>query len=183
MDLKSIFIPRGSGARLAPALLWLLACGAPEPQAGQDRPIDPPGEQESQAVDEPPIDPPGEEESQTVDEPSIRPPGEEEPWTVSQLLEAPDSLVGKTLRVRGSCSGWDGPALGSSPLTRSDWQLQEGELAIWVSGPLPQGCDPVQPPPPETTFEITAVLAVDTVSLLAEPEPAVRRFLLSRSGG
>jgi len=106
----------------------------------------------------------------------IQSPPDQHAWTVHAVVEAPDSIVGMTLRVQGNCAGWGGPAKGPPPLTRSDWQLTNDTVGLWVSGPLPQGCDPVDPPP-ELQFEVVAVVAVDTVSILGEVSPLVRRFL------
>ncbi len=117
----------------------------------------------------------GQDTQESRDRP-IPPPPEIQPLTVGEVLAAPDSIIGKTVSVRGLCTGWRGDAVGPSPLTRSDWQLRGDEAAIWVSGPLPRGCAPVDPPP-DATFEIVATVAIDTVSVLGQSAPVVRRFL------
>ena len=111
--------------------------------------------------------------------PTLAPPPDTGVLTLGELLDSADSLVGKTVRVLGACAGWSGPAGGPPPLSRSDWQLQDDRVGIWVSGPLPQGCDPVNPPA-EEIFEILASVAVDTVSAPGVGQGRVRYFLIRR---
>jgi hypothetical protein len=101
---------------------------------------------------------------------------------VSELIRSADTLVGEVVEVRGACAGWGGPAPGPPPLTRSDWQLQEDSVAVWVSGPLPRGCDPVNPSLARV-YEIRARVACDTLTAGGRGEPAVRHFLKRRTGG
>ncbi len=59
--------------------------------------------------------------------------------TVHELL-ASNALVGRMVEVTGRCLGYSSPtvAQGSPPVTRSDWQLEDGGEAIWVTGPMPE---------------------------------------------
>lgn len=60
--------------------------------------------------------------------------------SVQALVAEPARHAGRTVSVRGRCLGWNGPAMGSGPITRSDWQLGDGGQAVWVSAPYPAGC-------------------------------------------
>ena len=78
------------------------------------------------------------------------PPADATPWnvmpsrgdtvTVQALVAEPARHAGRTVSVRGRCLGWNGPAPGTGPVTRSDWQLGEAGQAVWVSAPFPAGC-------------------------------------------
>lgn len=52
-------------------------------------------------------------------------------------------------------------AFGPQPLTRSDWQLASGEVAVWVSGEFPDGTDALTPG--DEPITITATVAEDVV--------------------
>ena len=119
--------------------------------------------------------------------PLPRPPGEATPInvpqradvrevTIRQLLDS-DSLVGVQVHVAGRCLGYSAQvAVGSPPLTRSDWQLEDGELAIYVSGPLPSGCSATAGSSDRIT--VTAIVAQDTLSPLGNRRAMPRRYLV-----
>jgi hypothetical protein len=87
-------------------------------------------------------------------------------------------LVGLTLDVSGHCLGYSAPTIakGSPPLTRSDWQLEDGGEAVWVSGALPQGCTATEPSPELTT--IKARVAQDTLRSLGGGSAETRQYLV-----
>lgn len=97
--------------------------------------------------------------------------------TVHDVLTRP-TLVGLTLDVTGLCLGYSAPfiARGSSPLTRSDWQLEDQGEAVWVSGSMPVGCSATQPAASPTT--ITVVVAQDTLPGLGGNVGWVRQYLV-----
>ena len=103
--------------------------------------------------------------------------------SVRELL-ASSAHVGKTVRVAGRCLGYGKiVAEGTPPLTRSDWQLEDGGLAIYVSGPLPEGCSPTEGS--QTVSTIYARVAQDTLRGFGNQEPKARRYLVrvERIGG
>jgi hypothetical protein len=54
--------------------------------------------------------------------------------------------AGETISVRGTCIGYSRVvAIGPQPRTRGDWQLVDGDAAVWVVGPYPQGCSGTAP--------------------------------------
>jgi hypothetical protein len=127
--------------------------GAPGQQAGKERPT-PPGMQST-----PPVT------------------GEKEPVrTVRELLSS-DADVGRMVRVAGRCIGYSKPvAEGMPPLTRSDWQLEDGGEAIYVSGPLPSGCSATEGSTARTT--IVARVAQDTMPASGDRPATPRRYLV-----
>lgn len=60
--------------------------------------------------------------------------------TVERLLGRPGEYAGRVVLVPGRCLGWNGPARGQAPVSRSDWQLGDDSTAVWVSAPYPAGC-------------------------------------------
>ncbi len=99
--------------------------------------------------------------------------------TVHDVLTQP-GLVGKTVVVSGRCLGYSVPtvAAGSPPITRSDWQLEDGGEAVWVTGPLPEGCSATAGA--ATRTELTAAVAQDTLPALGGQEPRPRQYLVAR---
>lgn len=98
--------------------------------------------------------------------------------TVAQVLNSP-ALVGWRVKVTGRCLGYGTPkAVGTPPLTRSDWQMEDGAAAIWVSGPLPPGCSVTEGS--TTSSTIQAVVYQDTISMKSAPEVKTRRYLVRR---
>jgi hypothetical protein len=100
--------------------------------------------------------------------------------TVDQLLRSQD-WNGKTVTVSGTCLGYRVPpvAVGNPPRTRSDWQLESGGVAIYVTGPLPPGCSAATGGTSPGT--ITALVQEDTLRALG-PNPAKPRRYLEWKG-
>lgn len=96
--------------------------------------------------------------------------------TIQQLLNS-DSLIGEWVRVSGRCLGYTAQvAVGPPPLTRSDWQLEDGEMAIYVSGSLPNGCSATEGSSDRIT--VTAMVAQDTLPALGNRPAMPRRYLV-----
>ncbi len=95
------------------------------------------------------------------------------------LLTSP-ALTGRSVEVSGRCLGDSAPTIakGSSPLTRSDWQLEDQGEAIWVSGPLPAGCTSTTPA--SAPGLVTGTVAQDTVPGLGGQAPMPRQYLVRR---
>ena len=67
--------------------------------------------------------------------------------SVGTLLEA-RPVTGARVRVTGLCYGLAGfLAAGPAPFSRSDWQLGDGAVAVFVVGPLPTNCVQTATPP------------------------------------
>lgn len=98
--------------------------------------------------------------------------------SVATLVGHPNAYVGRLVSVSGRCLGWTGPALGSPPLTRSDWQLEDRGEAVWVSARLPQDCaGPGGGLRPVVRF--TGRVLLDTVPHpLRSAEPTPRPYLV-----
>lgn len=98
--------------------------------------------------------------------------------SVHDVLTTP-ALVGKSVEVTGKCLGYTVPTIakGSPPVSRSDWQLENGGEAVWVNGPLPAGCTATTPA--ESASTIAAVVAQDTMPGLGGKAGATRQYLVS----
>jgi hypothetical protein len=84
--------------------------------------------------------------------------------------------VGKVVRTHGQCIGYSKPvAQGPPPRTRSDWQLEDGGIAIWVVGAFPPGCTGAGGD--GTRITVSGSVAEDTVVAL-NGRGHVRRFLI-----
>ena len=94
--------------------------------------------------------------------------------TVHALVAEPARHGGRTVSVRGRCLGWNGPALGTGPLTRSDWQLGEAGEAVWVSGPYPPGCSGQG----GGDLTLRAEVVVDTITVRGTGERRARAYLV-----
>ena len=96
--------------------------------------------------------------------------------TVEEIL-ASSALVGKTVRVTGTCLGYGGPrvAYGNPPRTRSDWQLVSRGLGVYVTGPTPAGCSATAGST-ETSI-IVATVVEDTLPALGANPARPRRYL------
>ncbi len=87
-----------------------------------------------------------------------------------------EAWVGRRVVVTGRCLGYAASvAVGGPPVTRSDWQLEEDELAIFVSGSLPVGCSATGGSEGQTT--ITAVVQQDTLRM-GDLSGTTRRYLV-----
>jgi hypothetical protein len=113
--------------------------------------------------------------------PQVRiPPGRQvKPDTSVTVAEIAGSsaLVGRRVRVQGRCMGYSTPlAVGPPPRTRSDWQLENGGVAIYVVGDFPPGCSPTTGSTEPVT--IIGVVTEDTIPARLERPARARRFLL-----
>lgn len=96
--------------------------------------------------------------------------------TVRELMTS-DAYVGKRVEVAGRCLGYAAQvAVGPPPVTRSDWQLEDADAAIFVTGPLPGGCSPTEGSAQRTT--ILALVAQDTLPALGNRAATARRYLV-----
>jgi hypothetical protein len=97
--------------------------------------------------------------------------------TVHQVL-TDATLVGLRVEVVGTCLGYSSPTIakGSPPLTRSDWQLEDQGEAVWVSGPMPEGCTATEPA--QSASAITAYVAQDTLEAFGGAPAEPRRYLV-----
>jgi len=95
---------------------------------------------------------------------------------VIELLERRD-WNGLLVRVRGRCLGYRVPpvATGGPPRTRSDWQLEAEGVAIYVTGPLPEGCSATQGG--NTELSLVARVAEDSLPALGGQPSRARRYL------
>lgn len=85
--------------------------------------------------------------------------------------------VGRRVRVRGVCIGYSRVlAGGPQPRTRSDWQLADDSVAVWVVGPYPPGCSGTVPAEQAGTF--TFVVASDTLPALGSAPSRPRVYLI-----
>ncbi|MFN0150357.1 MAG: hypothetical protein ACKVU1_06555 [bacterium] len=99
--------------------------------------------------------------------------------TIQDVLASP-TLVGRAVRVTGHCSGYPADVIpGSPPLTRSDWILEGGGFAIYVSGDYPPGCSPTARS--EKPVTITARVVADSVEALGGAR-TLRRYLVRLDG-
>ena len=129
--------------------------------------------------------PPGAASPRTKPIPSNRPRSTADQSATVREIVASGALVGRRVRVAGRCLGYSTPrAVGGPPRTRSDWQLEDDGVAIYVTGPLPVGCSPTEGARETTT--ILAIVAEDTLSARRERPATARRYLvtvLSTQGG
>ena len=96
--------------------------------------------------------------------------------TVAEIAGS-SALVGKRVRVTGRCMGYSTPlAVGPPPRTRSDWQLADGGVAIYVVGTFPPGCSPTTGSSEPVT--IIGVVAEDTIPARLERPARARRFMV-----
>jgi hypothetical protein len=106
-------------------------------------------------------------------------PGPPTKATVHELL-ASNALVGRMVEVTGRCLGYSSPtvAQGSPPVTRSDWQLEDGGEAIWVTGPMPDGCTATEPATEPSSIQAT--VAQDELPDLGGYGKTQRRYLVRK---
>ncbi|HKA58319.1 MAG TPA: hypothetical protein VKD28_06870 [Gemmatimonadales bacterium] len=96
--------------------------------------------------------------------------------TVAEIA-ASGALVGKRVRVTGKCMGYSTPlAVGPPPRTRSDWQLADGSMAIYVVGTFPPGCSPTTGSSEPVT--IIGVVTEDTIPARLGGPARPRRFMV-----
>ena len=63
--------------------------------------------------------------------------------SIADITSNPAEYEGKTVTLTGEYRGWE-PGHGSPPVTRSDWVLKDESGAIYVSGRVSPGLDPVE---------------------------------------
>ncbi|NQU16863.1 MAG: hypothetical protein HQ564_02255, partial [Candidatus Saganbacteria bacterium] len=62
---------------------------------------------------------------------------------INEIIDIPE-LEGRIVILRGSFAGWDD--IGEpTPFSRRDWVLRNDSGEIYVHGPYPDGCDPMDP--------------------------------------
>lgn len=64
---------------------------------------------------------------------------------IKQILADHENLQGKEVTLKGAFLGWSGICESSSPLTRSDWILEDETGCIYVTNILPASLSPSQP--------------------------------------
>ena len=112
----------------------------------------------------------------TTKEPVVIPPIGQTKTTVATVLGSA-SMVGQKVSVTGRCIGYSKPvARGSAPLSRSDWQLEDGGAAVWVNGDFPPGCSGTTEGASPVT--IVAVVRQDTIRSLGSTTPQTRQYLV-----
>jgi hypothetical protein len=96
--------------------------------------------------------------------------------TIPTLL-ASSEWNGKMVQVSGQCLGYRVPpvAIGGPPRTRSDWQLAADGVAIYVTGPLPQGCSATEGS--TGIIGIMATVREDSLPSLGAQPSRARRYL------
>ena len=117
-----------------------------------------------------------------VSRPTINPRPPDSPVSIAQILGS-SAWNGTTVTVSGVCLGYRVPpvAVGSPPRTRSDWQLEAGGKAIYVTGPLPSGCSATEGS--STAMTISALVQEDTLRALGNNPAQSRRYLEWRGPG
>ncbi len=188
---------RAGWAALAAVVALAEACGAPAP--GGDVPVGGPGADEAPA-DSAAAAIPGDSASggtATVSPGDVLIPGDsalgvgsvpqvptgEKPRLVPlQEILAGAAQPGERVRVEGLCIGYSRVvAVGPQPRTRSDWQLVQGDAAVWVAGPYPAGCSGTEPAQAPGTYPV--VVAVDTLAALGGAPPRPRYYLIHAPPG
>lgn len=105
------------------------------------------------------------------------PTGEKPRLVRLQDILAGEAQPGERVRVEGLCIGYARVvAAGPQPRTRSDWQLVQGDAAVWVAGPYPAGCSGTEPAQRPGTY--TVVVGVDTLPALGGAPPRPRVYLV-----
>ncbi|MEP6571254.1 MAG: hypothetical protein ABJD11_01115 [Gemmatimonadota bacterium] len=89
--------------------------------------------------------------------------------TVQQVLDSA-ALVGETVAITGRCL--------APPVSRSDWQLEDGGAAVYVSEEYPPDCGAATAA--RSAVTILALVAQDTLPSLGTHPGRVRRNLLRK---
>lgn len=63
--------------------------------------------------------------------------------SIADIISDPTGYEGKTVTVSGEYRGWEA-GHGSPPVTRSDWIVKDETGAIYVTGRVSPGLDPVE---------------------------------------
>jgi hypothetical protein len=103
-------------------------------------------------------------------------PSADQSTTIRDVLGG-DVTVGQQVSVTGRCLPRSAlRAVGGPPVTLSDWQLGEGNIAIYVTGSRPGGCSAMEGSTGPITIE--AVVAQDTLPALGNRPATPRRYLV-----
>jgi hypothetical protein len=62
-----------------------------------------------------------------------------------ELLQSPNTYVGKTVTIEGAYKGWRGSCKTSGQPTRSDWLIVDDSDCVYVTGLKPHGPSPALP--------------------------------------
>jgi len=82
--------------------------------------------------------------------------------TITDILNNPDTYIGKHIHINGAFYGWSGKCMGMPPKTKSDWMLQSDNACIYVVGPVPQGMSARLPARGiGKTIEVTGTVLID----------------------
>ena len=63
--------------------------------------------------------------------------------SIADITSNPTEYEGEAVTISGEYRGWE-PGHGSPPVTRSDWVLKDETGAIYVTGEVSPGLDPVE---------------------------------------
>lgn len=110
------------------------------------------------------------------------PPSDAGPLVHLRAILNGDVEVGRRVRVEGVCIGYSRVlAVGPQPRTRSDWQLVQDSVAVWVVGPYPPGCSGTIPSEEAGTYVV--VIAADTLPALGDAPARPRLYLIHAPSG
>ena len=65
--------------------------------------------------------------------------------SLETVLENPQAFAGKEIVLEGVFRGWNIQCPGSTPMTRSDWVLEDETACIYVTGRIPDGISTIRP--------------------------------------
>ena len=113
---------------------------------------------------------------------SPSPSGDALPFIHLRAVLEGDAEVGRRVRVEGVCIGYSRVlAVGPQPRTRSDWQLVQDSVAVWVVGPYPPGCSGTVPSEGAGTYVV--VIAAETLPALGDAPARPRLYLIHTPTG
>ncbi len=160
-------------AALAAAVVAAHGCGGPSTE-GTQPPTGAPADSLPLVTskDSLPTPPPSSAASDTVPRT-----GDAPPLVPLAVIVAGDVEVGGSVRVEGVCIGYSRvQAVGPQPRTRSDWQLVDDSVAVWVVGSYPQGCSGTVPSRSAGIYTMT--VAMDTLPALGGAPARPRVYLI-----
>ncbi|HSW29178.1 MAG TPA: hypothetical protein VLH75_06735 [Longimicrobiales bacterium] len=106
-----------------------------------------------------------------------RPVPDAPPMVPLAAIVAGEVEVGRSVRVEGVCIGYSRvQALGPQPRTRSDWQLVDDTVAVWVVGSYPEACSGTVPSRSAGIYTMT--VAMDTLPALGNAPARHRVYLI-----
>lgn len=65
--------------------------------------------------------------------------------SVEVIANQPANWAGKTVKVSGRFSGWQGKCSGRPPVSRSDWMIESDSACLYVNGRLPPELSAIPP--------------------------------------